>query len=199
MMLTVFLLCFLLNGCTLNRPSKSLDQGNQRKESTNYSTQEEANNLPYQGSLTDVNGLLMQLNKDNPNLHQESQRLLRIALDAKNNDDWGAAAKGFGESIVFMPTNEALLGYAMSQIMTNVYTPDSKESLNAKIRNFQEAIKVYKATVEFGQRSGKALSNDQEKLIKSNVSCLEAFLKSPNTKIAPCDLVSMALKASKIY
>jgi hypothetical protein len=197
---TVCLVSSVLSACTPSKLSTHSDQGKDPETAQESSNGEKTNNStqPYQGNLLDVEGLLKQLEKNDANLNQQSKRLFKAALNAQAENDWGAAAKGFGESIAFMPTNEALLGYAMSQIMTNVYTLNPKESLSTKLRNFKEAIKIYQATTEFSQRAGKPLSNEQKQLVKTNIACLESFLQSPNPKVATCKLVSDALKASKI-
>lgn len=192
------LVVMFLNACALDNSSRQSDQGDRQKVAQDSSNAEKSSGLPYKGNLLDVDGLLKQLEKRDANLELQSKRLLKVALDAQEDNDWGAAAKGFGESIVFRPTNEALLGYAMSQLMTNVNTLDQKETLKIKLRNFKEAIKIYQTTTEFSQRSGKPLSNEQKQLVKTNIACLESFLKSPNPKVATCKLVADALKASKI-
>jgi hypothetical protein len=191
----------LLSACTSTKLPTQSAQNNDQKVTQSSSSGEKTSNsrsLPYQGNLLDVDGLLSQLKKTDANLELQSKRLLKVALDAQANNDWGAAAKGFGESIAFIPTNEALLGYAMSRIMTNVHTVDPKESLSTKLRNFQEAIKIYQVAIEFSQRANKLLSNEQRQLVKTNVACLESFLQSPDPKAATCKLVADALKASKI-
>jgi hypothetical protein len=207
MLLGIFQISLLMSGCSLNQSLESSTLKNSPEISKNISTPEQKNSASdpevsrldtYLGSLTNVDGLLGQLKKTDSSLLKTSKETIKHALDAQADGDWGAAAKGFGESIVFMPTNEGLLGYALSTVMTNVESPTPEETLNTKLRNFREAIEIYKTTIEFSRRSGKPLSDEQQKLIKRNLACLEKHLNSPDPKAKTCELISKAFKASKI-
>jgi hypothetical protein len=201
----------LLISCSLTVILGSCSSANLRSESSQIDSQKANQNTTggktdkldsssYQGSLLNVDGLLKQLEKANTNseLQRQSDKLLKAALDSQSRNDWGGATKGFAYSIGFKPSNEAILGYAKARIMTNVYTLNPKESLNTKIRNFKEAIKIYQVAIQFSQRANKPLSNEQKQSIQTNITCLGAFIKSPNPKVPTCQIVKEALRASKI-
>lgn len=190
-----------LSGCDSNQLPKqlTLDSNYETKQTPSDKLKfDDSGTLPYQGDLLNVDGLLQQLDKADTNLEYHSKRLLKVASEAQADSDWGAAAKGFGESALFMPSNEALLGYALATIMTNVYTLDPEETLKTKLRNFQKAIKIYQVTTQFSQRASKPLSHQQIQLIQTNVACLESFLQSPDPNAKTCKLVTDALRVSQI-
>jgi hypothetical protein len=112
--------------------------------------------------------------------------------------DWGKAAKFYGESAMFKPSTENLIGYAESSVMTGRIGGDKKNSLAAKLQDFQRAIKTYRVAILFGKRTNQPLAVNVRQKVDANITCLQAFLKNPDPNSPVCKLVSEALRESKI-
>lgn len=162
--------------------------------------QTESQPLRYSGNLYNVNELVTYYEKisEDPVLKSKRVEEARNIIERTQKDGWGESAKGFASSIDSIPTNEGLLNYAMSQIMTNVQSSSVQESLSTKVRNFEDVLQLYQVTVEFSRRTRQPLSKEQKEQIEVNAQCIETFLKSSDIKAPPCKLVDEALKASKI-
>jgi hypothetical protein len=191
--------CDFVNPLISQLPSKTNGQDTTQINSRNVSPNKKVSfDQSYQGNLSNLNGLLLQLQKNNPDLERQSKERYEFALKSQELKDWGSASKGFAESVSLKPTPNALLGYALSQIMTNVNTPNSQESLDTKLRNFRDAIKLYQVAIELAKETKQPLSKEQQQTVNANSACLKAFLSSPNPKSPTCQLVADALQVSKI-
>jgi hypothetical protein len=187
----------VLNACTSsNQPAVQIQKDSQ--EATHVNPDASTAALYYQGDLRDVDGLVEQSKQKDPSLKQTSQSMLETAREAQADDDWGAATKLFGDSVAFMPNNDALLGYATAQAMTNVLTTSPQETLKTRLRTFQDAIDSYQVAIEFSKRTNQTLTTEQKQLAEANIACLEAFLAAPDPKKPTCELVANALKVSNI-
>ncbi len=189
-----------LGACTVSNktttPVQSESQPSTPSTSNNNNPDKAA--TPYQGGLTNVDGLSEQSKKTNPELKKKSKSLYDLASKAEARGEWGAATKFFAESALFMPTNEALIAYASAQARSDVKTNDPKKTLETRLRTFQMAVDGYKTAAEFSRRINTPLTGEQAKLIEANVTCLKTFIKTPNPAKPTCDLVAEALKVSNI-
>jgi hypothetical protein len=112
--------------------------------------------------------------------------------------DWGKTSKFYGESAMFKPSTENLIGYAESSVMTKRILAGKKNSLAAKLRDFQQAVKTYRVAIQLSERTNQPLPVDVRKNVDANITCLEVFIKKPDPKNPICKLVSEALKESQI-
>lgn len=151
-----------------------------------------------QTDLENIEALLEQLKRAGKAEEKASAILLKDAKELSAKGQWGAAVKAYGEAALYKPSSEALTGYATAKVMVDRVRSGKKESLDAKLRDFQGAVKTYRITIDLGERSGTPLSAEQRKDIEDKISCLENFSKNSDTAKPGCQLVTDALKVSKI-
>jgi hypothetical protein len=163
------------------------------------SVQQKSNKQPIAlntGDLENVDALMKQLGRMGPEERELGLALLKNAreLEARTRREgrkfrrgFSVTAANYGNSAVYYPTTEALLGYAEFRIMA----PDDYE---VKLRRFKASAKVYRAAIQLGERTGKPLTAQQRRNANESANCLETFIKKPNQKSPPCKLVADALK-----
>ena len=151
-----------------------------------------------QRDLEDVEALLQQLRRAGPAEEQAATLLLKEAREFLAKGQWGPTATAYGEAALYKPTTQTLIDYATARVMIDRVRPVKQEALDAKLRDFEGAIKLYRVAIDFGERSGMPLSAEQHREVDEKIACLERFSKELNTAQPGCQLVSDALKVSKI-
>jgi hypothetical protein len=200
LILLVYLM-FVINLSACDKIRVKRDNQPQTSSKSNDTSLKKNNELiSYQGSLYDIDELVnyYEVIQSDQNLYHQRVQDAKSKINKTKEEGWNESAKGFVMSIDLIPTNDGIISYAKSQILTNVHTFTPQETLSTKVRNFKEAIQLYNIAKEFAQRTNQPLSLEQKKEIEVNIDCLEIFIKNPNPKNIPCPLVAEALKISQI-
>lgn len=171
---------------------------NSASQSNGQSDNSQKSSCLEQKDLTDVEALMNQLSRVSPAEEKEAAAFLREAEVASAKKQWGAAAKAFGASALCKPSTKALIGYTDAVVLVDRIRNTQKESLDAKLNDFQEAVNKYEVALELNKRGGIQLSEEQGKEVREKIDCLQAFIKSPNISAAACQILVDALKNSKI-
>jgi hypothetical protein len=126
-------------------------------------------------ACTNNEGLLSQedfleLNKLKMRYAQASSEETKLAqlllIDAEQHAaklKWGAAAKLYGESILYKPSTKALLGYAEAHIYMKHHT----DAISAKCRDLKYASKLYEIAIKFAKEEKPLSVNNLINLEKS--------------------------------
>ena len=145
------------------------------------------------GDLTDINKLLLQVNRAN----QVDKDLVAGGLKSNKNymeKDWPEGLHGgrsgvtklFCDSPLYYPTVDGLAGCAKA-------TSLDQGNFEAKLRGFKGSSKLYRTALLFSDRTNAPLPAAERQKIEKNIACLDAFVKTPNPKTPGCELVRVAL------
>ncbi len=100
------------------------------------------------------------------------------ARRSMSSDDWGTAAKAFGESAVLYPTPEALSGYAEARLRGWMQWSNPQPNLaGAKLLALREAHGVYSSALAADDLLS-ALSPATRAAILRRRDCIAAFLRA---------------------
>lgn len=157
-------------------------------------TSEELIFLNDQRDLVNIDKLLLQVNRANQTTQKLSSGLLedgkRLAKQDKKEGLHGQRSglpKLFCGSAIGYPTVDALTGCAESLVIHD-------GGFDVKVGNMKLASNIYRATLEFGDRTNNPISGAERQKILDNIKCLDAFVKSPNPNSPGCELIRVSLK-----
>jgi hypothetical protein len=157
-------------------------------------TSEELIFLNDQRDLVNIDKLLLQVNRANQTTKKLASGLLedgkRLAKQDRKEGLHGQRSglpKLFCGSAVSYPTVDALTGCAESLVIHD-------GGFDVKVGNMRLASDIYRATLEFGDRTNKPISGAERQKILDNIKCLDAFVKTPDPKSPGCELIRISLK-----
>ena len=152
-----------------------------------------------QSDLTNVEALLKQLQRAGDDEAQAAEALLDEGVEMAKQRRWGPSGKGYGGSVMYKPSTQALIGYADATAMIDRIREDKEETLRSKTDEFRHVVKLYRTAMQFAERANDPLTPEARAQIEERINCLEAFIQNPDPQ-APgtCQYVHDALKASGI-
>jgi len=145
------------------------------------------------GDLSNIDKLLLQVNRSGPQNRALSLRLLEDGIRLAEKDRKGGLhgerdglPKLFCASAVGYPTVEGLIGCAESLVIADA-------SFNVKVEKMKDASKIYRATLEFAKRTNYSLPATERQRILDNIKCLDNFVQAPNPNAPSCELIKISL------
>lgn len=125
------------------------------------------------------------LQKNGTEDRKEAQQFFQQALLEKQRQNWSAAAKAFGESMIRYPSPQALAGYADAdlQMLASVRARDRNAQEHAKA-DTAHALEFYRAALS-ADAVLKTLPVQEKDRILRNADCLAAYAAS-GTSVADC-------------
>ncbi len=107
-----------------------------------------------------------------------SQGFYDYALKAKQRNDWGAAAKGFGESAIHYPTPKALNGYADSLLHMLGQIRQREKSYRERKKGDLEGVEATYRSALAADTVLKQMTDEERKRTQQNAECLAEYLKT---------------------
>jgi hypothetical protein len=146
------------------------------------------------GDESNIDKLLLQLNRADRENKKLAAGLLKDAKRVYEEDKRkglhggrSGLSKLFCGSVVNYPTIDALVGCAESLALEDA-------SFDVKLKRFKNASNIYRATLEFSERTKKTISVTERQKIEANIRCLDTFARSPNRNSPICELIRISLK-----
>jgi hypothetical protein len=144
--------------------------------------------------LSNIDKLILQLNRADQENKKLSAGLLENGKKLSEQDrkeglhgQRDGLSKLFCGSAVGYPTVDALTGCAESIVLEN-------SSFDVRVKRMKDASDIYRATLEFADRTNKPISGAERQKILDNIKCLDAFVKTPDPKSPGCELIRISLK-----
>lgn len=107
-----------------------------------------------------------------------AQRAFEDGLQRKRRKDWGAAIKGFGDSVAFYPTPRALNEYTEATLrMLHQLKPRNKPSPEDQRRHLAMAAATYRSALAADSILNQLTAQERQQT-QQNVDCLVEYLRS---------------------
>ena len=145
------------------------------------------------GDLTDINKLLLQVNRatqENKNFAAEALEGSKIAIEKERQEGLHGGRSGLTKivcvSSMHYPTVDGLVGCAEATAL-------EQRNFEGKLRGFEGSSRLYRTALLFSERTNAPLPAAERQKIEENIACLDAFVKSPNPETPGCELVRVSL------
>jgi hypothetical protein len=149
--------------------------------------------LHHTNDLTDIDKLLLQVNRANQANRDLANGLLEQGKNHMEKDRQeglhggrSGLSKSFCGSAFNYPTVDALTGCAEAISW-------EQGNFEAKLNRFKESARLYRSALLFSKRTNASLPAAQRQKIEENITCLDAFVKAPNPETPGCELVRVSL------
>jgi hypothetical protein len=113
---------------------------------------------------------------------KDAKWFFSLGLKKKESNNWSAASKAFGESMIRYPSPHALLEYANSDLKM-LGQVRARQGFPSKLvrEDMEHALGFYEASLA-GNGVTKTLSPQESKQVEQYVSCLKSYLLSSQSK-----------------
>lgn len=64
---------------------------------------------------------------------------------------------------------------------------------DVRVGRFDEASQIYKTLLVFSDRADSPIPSDKRQQIEKNITCLDAFVQSPDPVAPGCELIEISL------
>lgn len=132
-----------------------------------------------QEDITNVNKLHSRYLAASSEDGQLASEVLTQANKAAKNNQWGKAAKLYGESILIKPSMDSLMGYAESNIYIKRQADSEAQRKQAKQRDFKYAAQVLETALQFSEKIGESGTNKNvQQRATQKITCINEYLQS---------------------
>jgi thioredoxin-like negative regulator of GroEL len=101
------------------------------------------------------------------------------ANKAAKKNQWGKAAKLYGESILIKPSTDSLVGYAEANIYIKRQADSKTQRKQAKQRDFKYAAQVLETALQFSEKIGESGTNQNvQQRATQKLTCIKEYLQS---------------------
>ncbi len=168
LVLLLWFVSFLWSGCAL---------AENKSTAAPFLTEEEVANPQF---VTDW------LKKNGQTTHRkDADWFFDVGLRDKQNKNWSAATKAFGESMIRYPSPQALAEYAEAELRMLGEIRARQKNFDAnKLSDLSHALNFFKSALAADSVLNAMPKEDNER-VRSNVECLDAYIRSGKAQ-GPC-------------
>jgi hypothetical protein len=156
-------------------------------------TYDERITLNDQRDLVNIDKLLLQVNRAPHKNKEFALGLLEDGIRLTEQDikeglhgQRSGLSKLFCAGAIIYPTVDLLTGCAESIVLGD-------SGFDVKLKKMKTASEIYRATLEFAERTNSPLPPAERQRILNNIMCLESFVKSQKPNSLSCELVKISL------